>query len=194
MSIRKHSSANLLNTSARKQGRCEGFSIVEAVIIAVILAVGTTTSLILFTFTSSQNNSARQSQATEEALRADIASIAQFNERMTCSAGTGCTISNNDLGENNYAPTTTSNDFILRCRGTSNRTLGNEAADLLTLQNVPTPTAFLTLGITRSAPVAEAFTATSTDNPTHRYTVTWNRNGNRIRQLTFTPRVAAWCP
>ena len=182
---------------ARENSASAGFSIVEAVIMAALLSIGAITSLTLFTFTSRQQRQTGEIQQVQEAVAGDIASIERFNERIVCTGTDGaCTVSNSDPGESGYSrsdylPGATINLFRDRCRGVNDQTLGTVAAALLP-NSVPVPSSFSTLGITRLA-TASGVTSAG-DSPNHQYTITWSRNGARVRQLTLVPRVAAWCP
>lgn len=172
-----------------------GFSIVEALMAALILVVVTSGSLALYTsYTRSLQLSRRENQV-QAALAADIASILRTNRRIVCTTG-ACTISSTDPTENDYFPdptnTTFVNYFTSLC---SNQTLAAQAATLIT--NLSPPTEFNTLGITRNAAVAEVY-ASAPQRSGHRYVVTWSRTvGGQtrpLRQLTLTPTAANWCP
>ena len=172
-----------------------GFSLVEIMISTVILAMVSAGSLGMFTVTTRQTTISRLLQEEEFAIRMDLASIQNMNDRFTCYSGT-CQIDTVGAapGQAEYYPDNAlalvkfndlcSNSALLVVPSVS------YGSGLVTLINATArPTELVSLGITRTV------TVDATSPTASRYTVTWNSSdGSLLRQINLTPTAAAWCP
>lgn len=174
-----------------------GFSLVEAMIMAVILAIAAASSITLYTMTVQQSKQTQERQIAQESVSEDVARVVRFNNRVVCTPGgtADCWYDlSSDPGESgyisaNYSPDATTNYFRDRCINEGGTSLADVAAGLLTESNVPPPTSLNNASIQRYVTIAS-----SQDRRAHRYTVTWKQGEKVIRQLTLVPQVAAWCP
>lgn len=84
-----------------------GFSLVEVLVAAVLLVVGATVALALFTAADQLFSRGRSTDADQLAVNADLAEIQKRNRRFVCSAGSSCALvasSSSDPNEDQYTP------------------------------------------------------------------------------------------
>lgn len=167
--------------------RCNaaGFSLVEMIVAAGLLAIVATGSAMLFILSNRQSSTTRSKQEQQAAISDDLATIQTLNERYTCSSGS-CSIAASDPDEDSYYPSGTSANSTFDGLCSSGGLLSN----LITAINgTAAPASFSRLGISRQTPSLDS------DSSTHRYTITWvDTSGRRLRQTTLVPTVANWCP
>ena len=182
--------------SARRGSHYEaGFSLVEIMISTVILAMVSAGSLGMFTVTTRQATISRLLQEEEFAIRMDLASIQNMNDRFTCYSGT-CQIDTVGAapGQAEYYPDNALALVKFNDLCSSSALLvvpsASYGSGLVTLINATArPTELVSLGITRTV------TVDATSPTASRYTVTWNSSdGSLLRQINLTPTAAAWCP
>lgn len=180
-----------------------GFSLVEVLVAAVLLAVGATVALALFT---AANQLFRRGQTTDRdqiAISSDLAEIQRRNRRLVCSNGSCVLFSSttSDPTENDYTPAhpgvyppgpTFDGQMALfrdRCTQPANAASGliNDFKTAA-LDTLPA----MTNSISRSVDITSP--ATETPPTPHAYVVTYTKNGQVLRRLRLVPTVAGWCP
>ena len=183
-----------LPAAARAAGM-GGFSLVEIMIATVIFAMVSAGSLGLFSVTTRQSKISRQLQEEEFAIRLDLASIQNMNDRFTCYSGT-CQIDTVGAapGQAEYYPDNASALVKFNYLCSNNALLvvpsSTYGSGLVALINATArPTELVSLGITRTV------TVDSTSPTASRYSVSWTgSDGSLLRQMSLTPTAAAWCP
>lgn len=182
--------------SVRGMPRYEaGFSLVEIMISTVIFAMVSAGSLGMFTITNRQATKSRLLQEEEFAIRMDLASIQNMNDRFTCYSGT-CQIDSVGAapGQAEYYPDNAAALVKFNDLCTNSALLvvptSTYGDGLVTLINAkPLSTEMVSLGISRTV------TVDSTTPTASRYSVTWaGSDGSVLRQIHLTPTAAAWCP
>lgn len=176
----------------------DGFSILEAMIAAAIVAVVASASLTLYTAYSRSLQINRRENQIQAAIASDLSTIEDTNRRIICTTGT-CTISEELPGEDDYFPDPTNEAnvdyFLSLCSTASAPRLAESAVALINA--VPQPALFSQLGITRQPAAVETYN-TAPLQTGHRYVVSWTRvvdgQTTPIRQVTLTPTTAYWCP
>jgi len=172
-----------------------GFSLVEIMIATVIFAMVSAGSLGLFSVTTRQSKVSRQLQEEEFAIRLDLASIQNMNDRFTCYSGT-CQIDTVGAapGQAEYFPDNPSALVKFNDLCSNNALLvvpsSTYGSGLVALINATArPTELVSLGITRTV------TVDATSPSASRYSVSWTgSDGSLLRQMSLTPTAAAWCP
>lgn len=168
---------------ARKK---QGFTIIELVVSAVILALAASTAGVLVGVSNRSTITSREVAEASSAIESDIARIRTISESYTCCAGT-CTSSPTasascigSLGDSSYY-------FPQQLAGiTAFTTLcsnGNLTNSLMTaIDSLPQPS-----GVTRANSVKE-------DAISHRLSITYSAAGGVNKVLKIVPTVAGWCP
>jgi prepilin-type N-terminal cleavage/methylation domain-containing protein len=184
-------------------GTSSGFSLVEVLVAAVLLAVGATVALALFT---AANQLFRRGQATDSdqiAISSDLAEIQRRNRRLVCISGS-CdlfTSATADPSENDYTPAHPGvyppgevfDDQMALFRARCTQPEGAASGlinDFKTkaLDTLPAMTNGITRSVDITAPAAE------TPPTPHAYVVTYSKNGQVLRRMRLVPTAAGWCP
>lgn len=184
-------------------GTSAGFSLVEVLVAAVLLAVGATVALALFT---AANQLFRRGQTTDRdqiAISTDLAEIQRRNRRLVCPSGS-CdlfTSTTADPTENDYTPvhpgvyppgaTFDSRMALFKARCTQPAGAASGLISDFKTKALDTLPA-MTNGISRSLDITSP--ATETPSTPHAYVVTYTKNGQVLRRLRLVPTVAGWCP
>lgn len=201
-------SSRYLAQSSRRAGESAGFGITEPLVLLVLLMLAMSgTGLMMASIASSATRSAR-TQALEENINSDLASIRQLSERFTCCSGT-CTTTpptsfgtatsscaTNDPRDDRYFfpqrddPGTTTN-----LPGT---TTPREPDAVDQLCDASNNTAFLTPLKTAidALPVPAGATRTTTIQPARlvRITYTDTALARTVRVAQLMPPMGLWCP
>ena len=184
-----------LRSPESKANSGAGFSLVEIMISTVIFAMVSAGSLGLFSITTRQSAISSSLQEEEFAIRLDMASIQNMNDRFTCYSGT-CQIDRDGAapGQNEYYPDDAAAlvKFKALCASSSLLVVPSSSygSGLVSLINDSSPPGqMVSLGIRRTVRVD------TTSPSASRYSVTWTgSDGSLVRQITLTPTAAAWCP
>ncbi|MEB3275883.1 MAG: type II secretion system protein [Cyanobacteriota bacterium] len=182
-----------------------GFSLVEVLVAAMLLAIGAAIALGLFT---AANQLFRRGQTTDRdqiAISSDLAEIQRRNRRLVCTSGS-CDLFTNtaaDPKENQYTPvhpglfsgpsfdTFTNQQTIFQARCTQPAGAASGLISDFKTKALDTLPA-MTNGISRSVDITSP--ATETPPTRHAYVVTYTKNGQVLRRLRLVPTVAGWCP
>lgn len=187
--------------------KSDGFSIIEGIVAALIVAIVTSGALSLYaSYTKSLQINRRENQI-QAAIAVDEAAILRANRRITCNDRT-CSINpSSDPGEDNYYPDPSDeaavNYFKCNICGYSDdpgTPCASELAEKVTqlIGSIEEPVDFKTLNIRRNAAIVEDHAGFPNESK-FRYIVSWSRDNSNsdaphLRELTLTPTVANWCP
>ena len=170
--------------------RNSGFSLVELLVAAVLMAISSMGGTYLFNQATSQARAISQTLEQQFAISNELAVIRDHNDRYSC-ATIPCSVQTggNPPNQNQYVPANPDDPahtptFRQLCAsGLSN--------DLITHINSPeVPQRTASLDPASSAVV----NGTNKSVRPHRYLVTWSAGGRQVRQVQLIPTVAAWCP
>lgn len=172
--------------------RWQGFTLVEALTMMVILLISLAGLAAVFSIVSRNAGQFQSADQEDDAVAFDISEILRINSRYTCKdviTTTGsCSISNSDLTQNDYFPSNADGQTNFRNRCTYQNSL-----DLVTdlAAQIPSSSqasaALTAAGVTRNL-------ITNDQGNAHRYTVTYSRGGTIQRIITLVPTAASWCP
>ena len=170
-----------------------GFTLVEVLVMAFVLMVGTTAVATLTGIIGRNQIELNTSNRRADAISADIAEVRRMNDRYTCagliaSSGGNCVISASDPDQDGYYPSNVNGqaNFRDRCTYQGGAELVTPLAALIPA-NSSASAALTAAGVTRTIDTANQGNA-------HLYTVTYSAGGNTIATLTLVPTTAAWCP
>lgn len=164
-----------------------GFSMPELIISSIILAIAVLASAQLFNSSNRLNVDTSQRNNNESLIDTDLTAISKRNEHFSCKGSTSCAIPITTHSIDNYFPSNPAEivAFETLC------TTGTQLVDLLIAQiNAAQPAP---AGVERGI----AATPMAGHTSSHLYTVTYYSDATRttrLRQVVFTPTVAAWCP
>lgn len=180
--------------------RASGFSLVEVLVAAMLLAISASAALTLFSTSDILFTKSKTQDDDQLAINADLAEIQRRNRRFSCVEGS-CTLSNSDPNEDQYTPAHPGTvppgtsfeskmaDFSSRCTQPQ-----EQASDLVAefettaLGTLPA----MTRGITREFDIS---TPSSESPPTpHAYIVIYSKGNQVLRRVRMVPTVANWCP
>lgn len=175
-----------------------GFSLTELIIAAVMLLIVLGSLASIFESTNRHTAATERRYRQESNVDADLALIAKLNEHYTCAAGTTsvtCT-SNIDAHptKNGFFPDPTATTLVAsfedHCNNTNNQALLTPLIGSGQIIETQAPDNEVRLpGLTRTI---------ASDLRGHRYTVTYyvgdDTNGEMLRQASFVPTTANWCP
>ena len=173
--------------------QASGFSLVELLVAALIMAISSMGGTLLFGQATRQANAIRQTLQRQFEIGNDLAVIRDHNDRYSCASGTcSVALSGDPPNQEQYVPADYAAFNDLCAKGLAN--------GLITHINATAIPARLNtvFQVTRTAALDP--TSVDDDDPTlsappHRYLVTWRSADNRvIRQVQLIPTVAAWCP
>jgi prepilin-type N-terminal cleavage/methylation domain-containing protein len=198
----------MINLELTKQQFCRqlvnsGFSLVEVIVAAALLAISASAAVTLF---SSSRLLFERSKAQDEeqiAINADLAEIERRNRRFACLAGS-CSLSASDPDEREYTPDhpgglptdSTYATFEAQMALFQSQCAQPQegASDLLksfktaALDTLPA----MTEGVTRNYDITTA--STETPPTPHAYVVIYAKNDQILRMARLVPTVARWCP
>lgn len=182
--------------------QARGFSLVELLVAALIMAFSSMGGTLLFGEASRQASSIRDSLQQQFLISNELAVIRDHNDRYTCASGS-CTVKldGDPPNQEQYIPKNDPNAptpykaFLGLCDS-------GLVSDLITHINTPISQLVDPKVVKREAildpastiEVVEGTTKTTKSVAPHRYLVTWSAGGRQVRQVQLIPTVAAWCP
>ena len=172
--------------------RNSGFSLVELLVAAVVMAIASMGGTYLFNQATSQARAISQTLEQQFAISNELAVIRDHNDRYTC-ATIPCSVQTggNPPNQNQYVPANPDDPahtptFHELC------TLG--LADNL-IRHINSTPKLTGSEITRLASADLSSTGTPSSTTPHRYLVRWSSTDGRVLlQVQLIPTVAAWCP
>ncbi|MEY3462908.1 MAG: hypothetical protein RLZZ468_686 [Cyanobacteriota bacterium] len=177
-----------------------GFSLVEVLVAAALLAISASAAVTLFSTSQVMFSQGKERDDDQNAINADLAEIERRNRRFTCLEGS-CTLSGSDPNEDQYTPAHPGvvppgatfdaqvEQFANLCVQPAGRASGLlEAFKTSALDTLPA----MTRRLTRSYDITTA----SSDTPAtpHAYVVRYSKDGQVLRRVRLVPTVAGWCP
>lgn len=198
-----------LNVFTRPRNPCSprfspqsGFSIVEMLVAALLLAISASAAVTLFSTSQTLFKQGKDRDDEQNAINADLAEIQLRNRRFTCQLGT-CILSSSDPNEDQYTPAhpgvvppgATFDDqmrnFANLCvlpPSDPNSLLRSFQTAALGPGNLPE----MTRGIERDIDIITP--SSETPATPHAYVVTYRKDGQVLRRVRLVPTVAGWCP
>lgn len=186
----------------RRFGRYQhsGFSLVEVLVAATLLAISASAAITLFSTSQVLFSQGKQRDDDQNAINADLAEIQRRNRRFTCMQGT-CVLSSSDPNEDQYTPAhpgvippgasfyAQMDQFANLCVQPTGRASGLlEAFKTSALDTLPAMTRRLTRSYDITTPSSE------TPITPHAYAVTYRKDDQVLRRVRLVPTVASWCP
>ena len=175
-----------------------GFSLMELVVAAVLMAISSMGGTYLFNQATRQARAISQTLEQQFAISNELAVIRDHNDRYSC-ATIPCSVQTggNPPNQNQYVPANPDDPahtptFRQLCASG----LSNDLITHINSSAVPQ----LTGGndVSRNASLDPASSAvvnvTNKSVRPHRYLVPWSAGGRQVRQVQLIPTVAAWCP
>lgn len=179
---------------ATKNRTGSGFTLTELIIAAVMLLIVLGSLADIFSATNRQTMRTEQRYRQESNIDADLAFITRLNEHYTCASGNCISDQATHPGEGGFFPdvaaTAAVTAFENRCTDMSNNTLLTPLIGNGGIIETQAPA-----NEQRLPQIARVITA---DGHSHRYTVSYfagnDTNGEMLRQASFVPTTAGWCP
>ena len=170
--------------------RNSGFSLVELLVAAVLMAISSMGGTYLFNQATRQARAISQTLEQQFAISNELAVIRDHNDRYTC-ATIPCSVQTggNPPNQNQYVPATpaahTPTFHELCALGLADNLISH-------INSTPKLTGS---EITRLASADLSSTGSPSSTTPHRYLVRWSSTDGRVlRQVQLIPTVAAWCP
>lgn len=192
----------------------QGFSLVETIVAAVLLAIAATSAFTLFTASQTLFFQGRDKDNDQVAISQDLARIERLNRRFVCSQGSCDFIDTLSPGRINdptemeytppypvgtYPPGADFNDKMKTFRDDICAVIPSEPSELVGEFKIKAdaalasdPSAALPAGIERNISINPA--AQETPPTPHAYVVIYTRNNQVLRRARLVPTVAGWCP
>lgn len=192
----------------------QGFSLVETIVAAFLLAIAATSAFTLFTTSQALFIQGRDKDNDQVAISQDLARIERLNRRFVCSQGSCDFIDTlspgriNDPTEMEYTPPypvgtyppgadfnqkmTIFRDDRCAAPPSGPSKLVEEFSTKALAILASDPTATLPLGLQRELTINPA--AQETPATPHAYSVIYTRNNQVLRRARLVPTVAGWCP
>ncbi|MEB3275500.1 MAG: prepilin-type N-terminal cleavage/methylation domain-containing protein [Cyanobacteriota bacterium] len=220
MSRANHRPIRLRSAAANRTG----FSLLEVLVAALLLAVGSTVALGLFTAANQLFRSGQTIDNDQNAINTDLAEIQRRNRRFVCNNGS-CQLfpsSSADPTENDYTPShpgvyppgTTFDSNQLFFTGREAPLASPAIRGLCSFYH---PVKYPNLPPSEPSTLIQQYKLIALDSlpamangitrsvditspaaespPTpHAYVVTYTKNGQVLRRLRLVPTVAGWCP
>lgn len=182
-----------------------GFSLVEVLVAAMLLAISASAALTLFSVSEALFTQGKTQDDDQVAINTDLAEIQQRNRRFTCMEGS-CTLSDFDPNENQYTPphpgVVPPGDSFINKRDTFFGLCTQPQAGAsgllkefktMALDTLPAMTRGIDRAVDLNTPASE------TPQTPHAYVVIYskkddNNNTQILRRARFVPTVAGWCP
>lgn len=190
-----------LEQKARLPCHPTGFTLTELLVSTVMLLIVLASVASMFESTNRQTLLTERRYKQEADIDADLALISKLIEHYTCTQGTTTLQCQSNINahptKNGYFPNPTATDLVNAFEAACNQVDG---------QTLLTPLIGTGGIIATTAPVSQdrlnglSRTITRTNLPDgrgHRYTVTYfvgDANGEMMRQTSFVPTAANWCP
>lgn len=184
----------------KNQYRQSGFSLVEVLVAAMLLAISASAALTLFSTSEALFAKGKIQDDDQVAINTDLAEIQKRNRRFTCKEGS-CTLVNSDPNEDQYTPAHPGTvppgasfdskmaAFSSRCTQPQGQASGLVAEfETTALETLPS----MTRGITRTFDI----NTPSNESPLtpHAYIVIYSKGNQVLRRVRMVPTVANWCP
>ena len=172
--------------------RNSGFSLVELLVAAVVMAIASMGGTYLFNQATSQARAISQTLEQQFAISNELAVIRDHNDRYTCST-IPCSVQTggNPPNQNQYVP---ANPDDPAHTPTFRQLCAVGLADNL-ISDINSTPKLTSSEITRLASTDLSSTDSPSSTPPQRYLVRWSSNDGRVlRQVQLMPTVAAWCP
>jgi type II secretory pathway pseudopilin PulG len=166
--------------------RAAGFTIIEIVVAATVIALACSAGAVLSGVSSRALSSGNRESLQQNQIEADLAGIRDLADSYTWCSGSGafssCVSGVSARSENYYFPPSTSptaiSAFETACTATGSDSLSAALVTAINARPVPP-------GVSRSV--------ASDDIATHRLRISYA--GNTVnRMVLLVPTVAAWCP
>lgn len=173
----------------------QGFSLVELLVAALLMAISSLGGTYLFTQATQQARAISETLQQQFEISNELAVIRDRNDRYTCASG-ACTVKlvGDPPNQDQYAPADPDNPAHTP---TFRQLCQTELADNL-ISHINNQAAKQTdIAVSRKASTDPSTTIPPTSTPPHRYVVTWRTNDadqRVLRQVQLIPTVAAWCP
>lgn len=199
-----------LNVFTRPRNPCSprfspqsGFSIVEMLVAALLLAISASAAFTLFSASQTLfKQDVKDRDAEQNAINADLAKIQLRNRRFTCMQGS-CTLSDFDPNEDQYTPdhpdevplapsdpfNAQMDEFVNLCVQPASDPSGLLQAFRTTALDTLDE---MTSGVDRVIDIATP--SRETPATPHAYVVTYRKDGQVLRRVRLVPTVAGWCP
>lgn len=211
-------SASLQSHSLTKDD--SGFSLIEALVAAVLLSIAAASAFTLFTTSEALFSRGRLKDSQQTAINRDLAEIGKYNRRYSCYTGSCDFIedistlsranSSLDPNENEYTPQHPGGDTagtqfeveMTEFTNACNNTNASNGASLLVNQFIQdlgqklSSDNSLNLNLSRQQIDRTVVLAQDSVSSPHAYSVIYkdSRNGIVLRRARLTPTVAGWCP
>ena len=178
--------------------RNSGFSLVELLVAAVLMAISSMGGTYLFNQATSQARAIRQTLEQQFAINNELAVIRDHNDLYSCASGS-CSVQTgvNPPNQNQYVPANPDDPahtptFRQLCASG----LSNVLIDHINSTAVPQLTGGNDVSRNASLDPASSAVVNGTNKSVrpHRYLVTWSAGGRQVRQVQLIPTVVAWCP
>lgn len=182
-----------------------GFSLVEVLVAAMLLAISASAAVTLFSTSKVLFTKGEIQDSDQIAINEDLAIIQQHNRRFTCMEGS-CALSSSDPNEDQYTPdhpdkvppdanfVDKMSIFSSKCKQPEGDASGLlKEFEIVALKTLPA----MERGIARNVYID--IPAKETPTTPHAYIVIYSKqdpDGNTqiLRRARFVPTVAGWCP